>query len=198
LYRDLNRIGLRDWDPPVDVHRVGPVYWNFHSEGFRDGDSHFNWVGTLHRDWHFIWNSFDDRDRAVHYNWIGVINRDFDLDGVGFRDSNWDSDRVGLGLRNRYRDFNRVGVVNTDWNFNRVGAVKWDLDFNRERFRNRDFFQHGIRPVKWNRNLDADGIGLRNFNGFFDELGNLLPRVEASQMLAAVSKPIAMSGKTPF
>jgi hypothetical protein len=85
-------------------------------------------------------------------------------------------------------------VVNTDWNLHRVGAVNWDLEFNRVRFRDRDFFVHGIGPVDWNRDLDANRIGLRDFNGLFDELGNLLPRVEAAQMLATVSKPIAMSG----
>jgi hypothetical protein len=197
LHRYLNGIGLRDRHPPVDIHRVRPVYWNFHSDGIRDRDSHFNRVWTIHRDWHFKWHSFNDRDRSVHYNWIRVIDRDFDLNGVGFRDSNWNSDRVRLGLRDGYRDFDRVRVVNTDWDFHRIGSINWNPDFNREWIRHGDLLQHRIRPINRHRNTDANRIGFRDFHCFLDDV---LPRVESTQMLAAVSKsnPVAMNGKTPF
>jgi hypothetical protein len=187
LHGYLNGIGLREGDPPVDVHRVGPVYWDFNSEGIRDRDSYFNRVGTFYRVWHFNWDSFENRDRSVYYNWVGVIDRDFDLDGVGFRDSNWDSDRVRFGLRDSYRDFNRVGSVNRD------------SDFNREGVRNRDLFQHGIGTVNWYRDLDANWVGFSYFNSLFDDL---LPGIEAAKMFAGVSEPgpetVAMSRKTPF
>jgi hypothetical protein len=88
-----------------------------------------------------------------------VIDRDFDLDGVGFRDSNWDSDRVGFGLRDWYRDLDRVRVVDTNWDFNRIGSVNGNPDFNRERVRDRDLLQHGIGTVYWHRDLLQHRIG---------------------------------------
>jgi hypothetical protein len=149
----------------------------------------------LHRDWHFKWHSFNDRDRSVHYNWIWVIDRDFNLNGVGFWDSNWDSDRVRLWLRDGYRDLNRVRVVKTDWDFHRVRSVNGDPDFNREGVRDRDFLQNGIGPVYWHRDADAHRIGIRDFHGLLDDF---LPRVEAAKMLAGVAQTVAVSGKTPF
>jgi hypothetical protein len=188
LHRYLNGIGLRDRYPPVDVHGVRPVYWNFHSDGIRDRDSYFYRVGTFHRDWHFKWHSFNDRDRSVHDNWIRMIDRDFNLNGVGFRDSNWDSDRVRLGLRDGYRDLDRVRVVDTDWDFHRIGSVNGNPDFNREWVRDRDLLQHGIGPVYRDRDLLQHRIGLGDFHSLLDDL---FARVEA-----AVAQPVAMDGKT--
>jgi hypothetical protein len=144
LNRHFNGVGFTDGDLLLNVHRVWPVYWNFHRDGIRHRYSHFNWVGTFNRVWYFNRNSFIYGIRSVYNNWVGMVDGDFDLNRVWIRDRNWDLNGIWSRLRNSNWHFHGIGMVNTHWDFHRVRSINWDFDFYRKGVRDRDFLYYGL------------------------------------------------------
>lgn len=141
--------------------RRGNTNWYFHSKGFSDWNSNFNWVRTIN----------------------GYLNRHIN----GYL--HWNFNRVGLGdppvyvhrvrpiywhfNRDRHSDFNWIGTFNRDWNFNWYSFDYSDrpVYYNRIGMIDRHFDPNWVRFRDSNWDLDRVWLRLRDGNGHFYRVG---------------------------